>query len=138
MPSYATPHLGTVDLAPWDCSLFSLPTGKGIISEKQLSLIDPSLFWTKYPQILQYALLAHDLMHHLHPGPSASDMLQYVSDHPRVSCFGLTPPLVESDQGSLPLTPHCATITPYRHPHHHICHIIYAWLLRATQEIFDE
>lgn len=138
VPSCATPHLGPVDLTLWDCSLFSLPNGNGTISEKQPSLTDPSLFWTKYPQILQYALLAHDLMHPLCPGPSASDMFQYVLNHPRVSCLGLTPPLVESDKGSLPLPPHCATIMPYGHPHHHTCHIIHAWLLRATQEIFDE
>lgn len=41
----------------------------GIISKKQLGLIEPSFFQVKYPQILQSSLLAHDLMHPLHPEP---------------------------------------------------------------------
>lgn len=52
-------------------------------------------------------------MHRLHPGPTASDMLQYVPNPPRVSCSGLTPLLGKSDQDSLPLPPHYALTMPY-------------------------
>lgn len=55
-----------------------------------------------------------------------------------MSCPGLTPPLVESDQGAVALPLHNAPIMPYGYPHHHARYIVHARPLGATQEIIAE